>query len=128
MFVFAFSSFAVVILCAQVWRGFPPLYRNTVRASTSTGAPSHEEAIFSLKTVVPAGAATIVSIFFGHPFAMFLAGIVGIFCALRIRARLRSEIEALSPSMIHPFPVKWPMFAFDAWTAGITAFFAMLFL
>jgi ABC-type phosphate transport system permease subunit len=121
-----FLGFFYVIICIQVWMGFPPLYKREGRSLWDALSPKDEEILFFIKVGVPALAASLIAIFINHPFAMGMAILVGFWCGSRVRFRLKNDIELLLPSMVHPFPLKWPMFAFDLWTFGAVGFFALL--
>lgn len=121
-----FPGLIYVIVCIQVWMGFPPLYPKHGQTIWSIPTPKEEEILFMMKFGTPAFGASVFAIFVKHPIGMVLATLVGLWCGLKIRSKLRAEIDPLLPSIIHPFPAKWPMFAFDLWTVGVVGFFVLL--
>ena len=122
-----FLGLIYVIVCVQVWWGFPPLYKRRGRRSLwDDSTPEGEEILFYMKVGLPTFAACLIAIFVNHSITIGFAILVGLWGGSRVRFRLRNEIEVLLPSMVHPFPLKWPMFAFDLWTFGAVGFFALL--
>lgn len=104
----------------------PFLYPKKKKMFGFLAFPKDEEVAFFTKTGAPTFGAAMLAALVNHPIATLFAALVGLWCGFKIRAKVRLEFEPVVPSIIHPFPVKWPMFAFDLWTFGIAGFFALL--
>ncbi len=121
-----FLGFIYVIVCIQIWMGFPPLYLRRGRTFWSFFSPKDDEISFMMKFGSPVFGASLIAVFINHPIAIVIAILIGLWCGSKIRSKLRAEIDPLLPSIVHPFPERWPMFAFDVWTVGAVGFFALL--
>ncbi|MEP1611790.1 MAG: hypothetical protein ABJL72_07690 [Roseobacter sp.] len=111
----SFLAFSYLIVALQVAHGFPPFYE------TEQGDVEDELNVF-FPHFLGIGATLVISILF--PPALFGAGVVSLWCGLRIRKSVQQRTNGprgwlLTPQLIGVFN-KWPMLAFDGWTLGVS--------
>jgi hypothetical protein len=125
----AITGLIYMSLGAQVFLGFPPVYKSdgSVWSIFVGTMPSEEEIFFLLKTAAPAVVLMFIENTAGHPLVSLVALLTGVVCGLVIRKRVKRDYGVVLPSVIHPFPKQWPMFAFDCWAVGLTVFLVALF-
>ena len=54
-----------------------------------------------------------------NPIITIPAIAIGVWLGLKVRAKAKLEFDDVLPSVIHPFPDRFPMFAYDVWTVGV---------